>query len=486
MKRLATLVLAALLAGCSGFIPPRAPLPEAAALNKPTAQGSFIGTSNGYVAQEPVPDAWWRLYDSRTLDGLVQQALAANTDLRTAAANLLKAQAALDLASAAQEPSTTLSAQPSFARRSAQEELHPGKPFPSKFVYGAGFGVSYQVDLFGQIQRSIDAAQADVGSATAARDAARVSVVAETTRAYLELCSAGREIVVAQNQVSLQARSTELTRRLAVHGRGTPVDVDRSSAQEEQVRASIPTLEAQRRVAMYRLAALTGRTPRELPEELGRCDQEPRLAKPIPIGDGAALLRRRPDIRRAEFDVLSASDRIGVVTGELYPKVALGASIGSVGVDQHALRSDSFKFSLGPLISWEFPDRTRVKARIRAAQADREALLARFDGVVLTALKETESALEVHARDQERRIILESARTQAQNAARDTQRLFEAGRIGYLPVLDALRTLSQIEQSVAAAESRVAADQVNLFLALGGGWDDEATPRSPPLRPMQP
>lgn len=465
------LVAAALLAGCAGLIPPPAPLPADAAVNKPTAHGTFIG-ENAYTAREPVPNDWWRLYDSPTLDALVQQALVTNTDLRAAAASLQKTYAALDLTSAAKEPTTTISANPSFGRRSAQEELHPGKSFPSKFVYGAGFGVSYQVDLFGQIQRSIDAAQADVGSAMAARDAVRVTVVAETTRAYLELCSAGREIVVAQSQVDLQSRSTAYTRRLADLGRGTPVDVDRSSAQEDQVRASIPTLEAQRRVAMYRLAALTGRTPQELPKELGDCNQEPHLAKPIPIGDGAGLLRRRPDIRRAELDVLSASNKIGVVTADLYPKVVLGASISSVGVDQYAFRNDSFKFSLGPLISWEFPDRTRVKARVRAAEADREALLARFDGVVLAALKETESALEVYARDQERRVILQSARTQAQNAARDTQRLFEAGRIGYLPVLDALRTLSQIEQSVAVAQSRVAADQVNLFLALGGGWGD--------------
>jgi NodT family efflux transporter outer membrane factor (OMF) lipoprotein len=479
VKRGAALLssVAALLAGCAGVIPPRAPLPADAAVNKPVAQGAFIGANSAYVAAESVPNDWWRLYESPTLDSLVQKALIANTDLRAAAANLQKAQAALDLASAAKEPSTTINANPSFARPSAQEAGHPGKPLPSKFVYGAGFSVSYQLDLFGQIQRSVDAAQADVGSATAARDAVRVTVVAETTRAYLELCSAGREIVVAQSQVALQSRSTDLTRRLAAYGRGTPVDVERSSVQEEQVRSSIPTLEAQRRVAMYRLGALTGRTPAELPKELGDCDQEPRLARPIPVGDGAGLLRRRPDIRRAEFDVLSASDRIGVVTGDLYPKVSLGASIASVGLDQYAFRNDSFKFSLGPLISWEFPDRTRVKARIRGAEADRDAALARFDGVVLSALKETESALEVHARDQERRVILQSARTQAQNAARDTQRQFEAGRIGYLPVLDALRTLAQVEQNVAAAESRVAADQVNLFLALGGGWADVEQPK---------
>jgi NodT family efflux transporter outer membrane factor (OMF) lipoprotein len=474
MKPLKWLAVAAAawLAGCAGLVPPPAPLPATAAVNKPTAQGAFIGANHAQVAQEPVPNDWWRLYESPTLDALVQQALAANTDLRVAAANLHKAQAALDLAGAAREPSTTISANPSFGRRSAQEELHPGSPFPSKFVYGAGFGVSYQLDLFGQIQRSIDAAQADVGAATAARDAVRVTVVAETTRAYLEACSAGREVAVAHNQVALQSRSSELTRRLAAHGRGTPIDVDRSSAQEDQVRASIPPLEAQRRVATYRLAVLTGRTPQELPKALGECAQEPRLGKPIPIGDGAGLLKRRPDIRRAEFEVLSASNRIGVVTADLYPKVVLGASIASVGTDQHAFRSDSFKFSLGPLISWEFPDRTRVKARIRGAEADREAALARFDGVVLAALKETESALEMVARDQERRLILQSARTRAQDAARDTQRLFEAGRIGYLPVLDAQRTLSQIEQNVAAADSRVAADQVNLFLALGGGWGE--------------
>jgi NodT family efflux transporter outer membrane factor (OMF) lipoprotein len=478
VKRGATAALSAtvLVAGCAGLIPPRAPLPADAAVNKPTAHSAFIGAYSAYVASDSVPNDWWRLYESPTLDELVPLALAANTDLWEAAANLQKAQAALDLADAAREPSTTISASPTFGRRSAQEELHPGSPLPSKFVYGAGFSVSYQLDLFGQIQRSIDAAQADVGSATAVRDAVRVTVVAETTRAYVELCSAGREIVVAQNQVDLQSRSTELTRRLAAHGRGTRVDVDRSSAQEEQVRASIPTLEGQRHVAMYRLAALIGRTPRELPKELGHCNQEPLLSKPIPVGDGAGLLRRRPDIRRAEFDVLSASDRIGVVTADLYPKIFLGASIASVGADQNAFRNDSLKFSLGPLITWEFPDRARVKARIRGAEADREGTLARFDGVVLSALKETESALDVLARDHERWVILQSARTQAQNAAQDTQRQFEAGRIGYLPVLDALRTLAQVEQNVAAAESRVAVDQVNLFLALGGGWADVRPP----------
>lgn len=465
------IAFAAALVGCA-ITPPSSTPGADAAVNRPAAQADFIGSSGADVVPEPVSGAWWRLYDSPVLERLVQDALAANTDLQVAAANIARARAAFELADAAREPSTSINTSTALGRRSAQEELHPGQPFPSKFVYSTGFSVAYQVDLFGQIELGIDAARADLGAATAARDAARVTVVAETTRAFLESCSAAREIAVAQSLVALQAESSELTRRLADQGRGSPVDVDRSRAQEQQLRASIPQLQAQRRVALLRLAALTGRAPRELPQEPADCEYEPQLTRPIAVGDGASLLRRRPDIRRAEFELSASAQRVGVAMGDLYPKIALGASIGSVGATQNAFRDDSFRFSLGPLLSWEFPDRSRAQARIRAAGADREAALARLDGVVLTALKETESALEVQARDRERLELLQSARDRARQAAQDTQRLFEAGRIGYLPVLDALRTQSQVELNLASAQSRLASDQVNLFLALGGGWQE--------------
>jgi len=201
------------------------------------------------------------------------------------------------------------------------------------------------------------------------------------------------------------------------------------------------------------------------------------LARPIPVGDGAGLLRRRPDIRRSEFELHSATARIGVATAELYPKIILGASIGSVGLNKNFLDADTLKLSLGPLISWQFPDRSRIQARVRAADADQQIAFARFDGAVLNALKEVESALETYARDLERRALLEAARQKASRAAEETQQLFALGRQGYLPVLDATRTLTVVEQSVAAAESKLATDQVNVFLALGGGWDENARPR---------
>lgn len=477
MTRLLMLAVAALLAACAA-VGPNYERPADAAINGKSANGPFLGGAEAAFVREPVPGDWWRLYESPTLDGLVREALAANTDLRVAAGNIERALAGQDYADAGRRPSTSLLATTSYGRRSAEEELRPGNPLPSKLTYGLGASVSYQVDLFGQIARTIESAQADTSAARAAYDATRVTVVAETTRAFLEACAAGREIAVANRLVALQEKSTGLTQALFRAGRGNTVDVTRASAQVDQVRSSLPALNAQKSVALYRLAVLTGRAPEDFPRAVQACDQEPRLARPIPIGDGAALLSRRPDIRRAELELHSATARIGIVTADLYPKVTLGASVGSVGLGKNFLDADTFKFSIGPLINWQFPDRSRIQARIRAADADQQVALARFDGTVLNALKEAESALEIYARDLERRALLESARQKAARAAEDTQQLFALGRQGYLPVLDAARTLTSVEQSVAAIDSKLAADQVNVFLALGGGWEEDgARPR---------
>lgn len=461
----------AVLAGCT-TVGPDYHRPADAAITKPSAGGPFLGAADPAFADAPVPGDWWRLYDNDVLNGLVADALAANTDLRVAAANIARAQASVDVANANREPTTAVQAGAAYSRQSAEEALHPGKPLPDSKVYNIGASVGYQVDLFGQITRTIESARADLGAAQAAHDAVRVTVVAETTRAFLEACSLGREMGVARRLVATQGRSREVTEQLSRMGRGTSVDVVRSVSQEEQVRASLPALDAQRHAALYRIAFLTGRTPKELPAALDACAQEPHLRAAIPVGDGLALLRRRPDIRKAEFDLHAATARIGVVAGDLYPKVTLGASIGSSGLDKNFGAADTFKFSLGPLISWEFPDRTRVQARLRAAEAEQQAASARFDASVLTALKETETALDTYARDLERRALLARSRDAARHAAEKTQQLYTLGSTGFLPVLDATRTLITAEQVLASADSKIAADQVNVFLALGGGWQD--------------
>ena len=466
------IVISLMLASCS-TVGPNYQRSDQAAINQKNANAAFMGGKASAFINAPVPNDWWKLYQDPALNDLIEQALAANTDIRIAAARLEKAESKLDYAEASRNPKTSVEASPQYARFSAEELLIPteGKPLPNSFVYGLGASISYQVDLFGQISRSIEAASADLGAAQAAQDATRITVVAETTKAYLESCAAGHEIEVAKKTLAIQTRSTTLTQRLFAAGRGTSIDTTRSSGQEDQIRASFPLLNAQKRLSLYRLAVLTGHPPAEFPTSVADCSHEPELKSPIPIGDGMAMLKRRPDVRRAEFELHAATAEIGVLTADLYPKVTLGASVGSVGLMSHLLEADTYKFSLGPLISWQFPDRTRIKQRIRGAEADQQAAYAKFDGVVLNALKETESALEIYTRDLERLALLKNAESKAKKSAQDSETLFKYGRQSYFPVLDANRILISTEQAVAQAEGKVSADQVNIFLALGGGWE---------------
>ncbi|MGJ7583200.1 TolC family protein, partial [Variovorax sp. RHLX14] len=194
----------------------------------------------------------------------------------------------------------------------------------------AGASLSYQVDLFGQIRRAIEASQANTQSAEAALDLVRVNVAAGTARAYAEACSTGLRLQIAQKSVALQQDAVNVTDRLQRAGRAGAIDTGRARAQLQQLNAALPPLKAERQGALYRLATLTGALPQDFPREVADCTVPPRVAGTLPVGDGAALLRRRPDIRQAERSLAASTARIGVATAELYPKVTLGLSGSSV------------------------------------------------------------------------------------------------------------------------------------------------------------
>jgi NodT family efflux transporter outer membrane factor (OMF) lipoprotein len=459
------------LAGC-GAVGPDYALPAAALVNAPAATGPLLGASEPAVSPGPAASRWWALYDDPALNDLVQKALAANTDLRIAAANIARARAALAVAEDGRLPSTRIDGSFEYGQLSGEQYLLT-TPLPAMGLYDTGVTVAYQIDLFGQIARGVEAAKADEDAARAAADVARISVVADTARAYVGACAAGRELAVAENTLALQRRSAALTRRLVQAGRGSALDLTRSEAQVEQFRANIPQLESERRTSLYRLAVLTGQPPAEYPKSLDGCVAEPRPTRLIPVGDGAALLRRRPDIREAERRLAAATARIGVATADLYPKIAFGLSGGSTGAISDIFKAATMRYGVGPLISWDFPQQSADRARIRAAEAASDAALANFDGKVLGALREIESALTVYGRDLDRAEALRASRDRADEAERQAKALFDAGQGNAFVTLDAERVRAGAEQALAQAETRIAADQVNLFLALGGGWQEE-------------
>ena len=464
------------LVGCQ-TVGPNYVVPAQAKVNLAAAQGAF-GADTSAVSLEPVPDRWWLLYEDPTLARLVDEALVANTDLRVAAAHLAHAQAGLGAAEAARDPKVSVDGAAERARLSAESYLE-FQPLPVMNTADAGLRVSYEIDLFGKLSRAIEAARADAGAAQAGLELARVTVAAEVVRAYVGACAAGHELDRAQAILDVQNRSLTVTSQLTHAGRTGQADVTRARAQVARANAALPQLAARRSAALHRLAVLTGKPPGEYPPELASCAVLPRLSRPIPVGDGAALLRRRPDVRQAERALAAATARIGVATAALYPGITLGLSAGSTGLLADLGQSAANRWAVGPLISWSLPDGTE-RARIRAAGADADAALARFDGVVLNALREAETSLTVYSRDLERNSALRITQSDVREAEQQAQQLYRAGRTPYLNEIDALRALGNVDSALAASDSQVAEDQVTLFLALGGGWQGPGSPQSVP------
>jgi NodT family efflux transporter outer membrane factor (OMF) lipoprotein len=432
------------------------------------AAGPFVAGTPGVTVAGPVEESWWQLYRDPVLNGLIADALAANTDLRVAVARLARARASLREVRNDRVPQAGVSAQATFGQVPVIQ-APPGIDREGWRV-DAGLQVSYEVDLFGRIGRNVEAARGDVGAAAADLEAARVAVVADTARAYADAVSAGERIAVAERIVGLLDRATRVTGRRAEVGLATRLDSARIAALRDRRRAEIPVIAAERQAALFRLATLTGKPPAQLPAIAAARTTTLRLNRPIPIGDGAALLARRPDVRAAERRLAAATARIGVATADLYPRITLGGALGSTGTGLGDLfGAGPLRWLLGPLISWN-ANISRTRARIAGAEADTQAALADFDGSVLRALEETETALSNYARLLERRIALRAARDEAETAARITRAQQREGRVDSLAQLDAERTFADAEAELALIDARVANAQIDLFRALGGGW----------------
>ncbi len=467
--RLATAGLGLLLSACQ-MVGPDYQLPAEGAINRADLQGELAGQSVNAVSA-PVPARWWRLYQDPRVDELVRQALASNTDLRIAAANLQRARYQTSEAQAA-------GGFTSGAKVGAQRLQESGEAFlladkvPVANVGDVGLTTSYQFDLFGTLQRGIEAAQANVDATQAAADTARITVVADVVRAYTQVCAANEELDIARESLDLQQQSVTLNQRLRDAGRGDETQVTRSQTQFKSLRAELPRYEAQRQAALFRLSMLLAKPLDQLPAGVSTCNELPHIAQVMPVGDGAALLKRRPDVRQAERQLAAATARIGVATGELYPDISIGASIGTVGMIENLGKPAANRWGFGPLLNWTVPS-NGSRARIHQAEASTQAALARFDGVVLNAIRETQTGLAQYTALLDRRDALKEAEESAREAAEQTHRFYQAGRASFLADLQATRTYTDVRAQLAAANTQVAIGQVDLFLALGGGWEKE-------------
>jgi NodT family efflux transporter outer membrane factor (OMF) lipoprotein len=417
--------------------------------------------------------AWWKLYSDPRLDDLLAQAFAANADLAEAEANLSSARAVLEAARAGRYPATAVEAGGIYGRDAATDEILEigGHPPQTTWLFDDVLDVSYEFDLFGHVRRGIEASRADAQAAAASRDSVRITVAAETARAYVQICTLGEQLEVARHSLEIVAKEAQITVDRHAAGANSRFDVVRAQGLAAQVRAGIPPLEGQRRAALFQLGAILGRTPVNAPAEVLTCVAPPHLTGLIPVGDGAALLRRRPDVRQAERRLAGATARIGVATADLYPRIKLGALYGGASTDIGALGGESaLAWGVGPSVSWAFPNQSEPRARVRQAKAGAAAALAGFDSVVLQALKETEQSLVAYSAELDRRQALGEAQDKAHEAYTLSHGEVLAGSISPLDLLTTEQALVASDAAVAASDAALAQDQIAVFKALGGGW----------------
>jgi NodT family efflux transporter outer membrane factor (OMF) lipoprotein len=439
----------------------------------PGAEVPLVSVNTSAETPAPLPDAWWRLYSDARLDQLITEALGANRELAAADANFAAAGAELQAVHAYRYPATATVAGGLYGRDPTTEEILElgGHPPQNTWVLEDVLQAAYEVDLFGRVHREIEAASANSEAAAAARDSVRVLVAAETARAYTGICALGEELAVAHHSLEVVSHEADITAQRYEAGGDSTFDVTRAQALVAQVRARIPALEGQRRATVFELTALLGRTPVEAPKDLDTCERPPVLVALVPVGDGAALIRRRPDVREAERRLAAATADIGVATADLYPTIRLLGFFGGAAASLSQLSTNAGRaWGVGPSISWTFPNMAAPRARVRQAKAAQAAALATFDSAVLTALKETEQALSVYGAALEHHESLLEAQRRIHQAFRIAQDQYSAGAISNLDLLTTEQTLVELDAAVAESDAALVQDQVALFKALGGGW----------------
>ncbi|WP_252275459.1 efflux transporter outer membrane subunit [Pseudomonas subflava] len=415
--------------------------------------------------------AWWQQFDDPSLSQLVQQSLKENRELRVAFARLRAARAIRDDVGNDQMPVITSRASGEFGKAqqppTSEERIRQER-------YDLGLDMAWELDLFGRIQRSIEASEAQSEAAEAELYQLQVSLIAELVDAYGNLRGAQLRERIARDNLKNQSQSRALTEQLRDAGIGSELDVLRADARLAATEASLPQLQAEEVRARNRIATLLGQRPEQLTVDLSPRPL-PVIAKALPIGDPAELLRRRPDIRVAERELAAATANVGVATADLFPRVSLSGFLGfTAGRGSQLGAADARAWGVAPTISWAAFDLGSVRARLRGAEADADGALASYEQQVLLALEESENAFSDYAKRQQRLVSLVRQSEASRAAAAQAAVRYREGTEDFLVLLDAERERLAAEDAQAIAEIELYRGIVAIYKALGGGWQPSA------------
>jgi len=466
MLKTVALTAALALAGCASIGPDYHQ-------TKP-ATPQLQGLDPAQESQVPFQAAWWKQFNDPVLDALIQRAAANNLDLRIAVARLQESRALLSGAKSDRLPTIGVGAD--YTRSRGQQ---PGfsEQRSTTTTYQAGFDASWELDLFGGVRRSVEAASADLGASEAALHDAQVSLLAEVARNYFELRGSQLRLEVARRDIDNQQATVRLTETQFQLGSGSEQDVASAKARLAAVQAQLPQLHTRASASEYRLAVLLGARPGELDIDVSPRSFTP-IAATLPLGDAGDVLSRRPDVRIAERRYAAATARIGVAKADFFPHITLGGFLGFLSGRSHDFGSSATRaWSLAPSISWPGLNVQRVRANLHASEARADAAQANYQRTVLEAIEDIDNAITGFNQQRLRVDHLIEQGAQSRRAAELARIRYEQGATSFLELLDAERTQLAAEDQLAEAEAAINTRAVAIYKALGGGWQacgDEA------------
>jgi NodT family efflux transporter outer membrane factor (OMF) lipoprotein len=464
-------VLAIGLSGCKvgpDHTPPKPEAPEA--FTHTGAEG--FGGSSVIDPNKAVDADWWKMLGDPVLDDLVKRSVVGNLDLRSAAARIREARAQRGVIAPAALPQVDATAGASRSRESKNTRQGSIASGDASNLFQAGFDASWELDVFGRVSRDVEAADADIASAEENRRDVLVTLVSEVARNYVELRGFQQRLAIARKNIQVQQSTLDLTRNRFNAGLSSDLDVAQAESSLASVQALVPQFDAAVQATIHRIGVLLGRRPTELLAELTPESAIPTAPATIPVGLPSDLLRRRPDIRRAERNIAAATARIGVATADLYPRFSITGSFGFAADKVPSLPDASSRFwSFGPAMRWPILDWGRIRSNIAVQDARSEQSLVLYEQAVLRSFEEVENSLVNYTREQARRTSLVSALNADRRAFDVANRLYASGVADFQRVLDSQRALFAGEDALSESDKQMATNLVSIYKALGGGWE---------------
>ncbi len=480
MYKTAVALLPFLLAGCAAapaYRPPEVQLPTSFRESPDSVPQAAVGE-----AAAPVPvvggagtdttialTAYWRELGDTTLTRLIGETVGANLDIRTAEARVRGARAArtevvLDLA-----PTVTFGA--GYTRQRLSSATFPVGlgSFPDQDIWDGGFDASWELDLFGRVRRNVQAQGAFVAVTREALRDIQVTLTAELARSYFDLRGAQEQLSVAQRNAQNQERTLGVTRQRLEAGRGTAFDTERAQAQLSFTLATIPVLEARVAQAQYQIGVLVGRPPTLVARELTPVAALPELPSVGTLAGPDSIILRRPDVAAAERQLAVERALVGAAKADYLPRVLLAGSAGYTAGSFNSLGDrGTFRYAVGPILSWPALNLGRVKARVDVSRAREAEARAQYEQTVLLALQDVETSLARYRTSRVRVERIQDAATASERAAELARVRFSGGVADFLQVLDAERTQLEAQSQLAQGRTEAATAYAALYKALGG------------------